>query len=53
MINCGCATIKASQKPIGDERFVIDGERLLIGDGWMPIELMRPDTDTGYEQEKI
>jgi hypothetical protein len=30
VINCGCASIKASQKPIGDGRLLTDCERLLI-----------------------
>ncbi|CQR42249.1 hypothetical protein THICB3180037 [Thiomonas sp. CB3] len=51
MINCGCATIKTRQKPIGDGRLLTDRERLLIGDGWMLIDLMQPDIESGYEQE--
>jgi hypothetical protein len=30
VINCGCATIKTRQKPIGDERLLIDCKQLLI-----------------------
>ena len=51
LIKRGCATIKASQKPIGDPSLLIDRERLLMGDSWMLIGLMQPDAESGYEQE--